>query len=165
MMTSAKTLSADDELSICLWLDERVTYSGPAAALLGEGLIPAAIEWPAADHVRCWEDSGLRFTLRRTRPPGHAGPKRSWLAADHWALTTEVAGRGCVERQRKKLERRARELRADQHHHTPAGLAEFTERWMRHHQATNDKAFQAFKAKAVGTARPTRQRRGQRPEA
>lgn len=101
----------------------------------------------------------MRFTLRRTRPPGHVGSKRTWLAADHWSLVVEVAGRSCDERTRGRLDRKARELRAEYRRHTPEGREEFTERWMRHHLATKDEAFQVFKAKIPGLASPRRQRR------
>lgn len=46
MKANAEAMRADHELSITMWLDERVTYSRPAAMLKEEGLIPPGPDWP-----------------------------------------------------------------------------------------------------------------------
>lgn len=101
----------------------------------------------------------MQLTLRRTQPPGHVGSKGTWLAADHWALVVEVAGRSCDALTRRRMDRKEREQHAEYRYHKPEGRKAFTESWIRHYRATKDEAFQDFEAKIPGLASPRRQRR------
>lgn len=138
------------ELIIDIQQDEWVEFEGEAAQLVAEGLIPNGFEWPRAAADKFWEANGFYYWLRRTRPDGHKGPMRSWLELDNWFVRVRVAGRDRVWITRRKLERKAEELRVECYYRlTSEGERERSAKWHRYWQAHEDKAFQAFKAKLL----------------
>lgn len=152
---------AAPELRIEIWVDEFAQYTGTAAQLQAEGLIPDSLEWPQASAYKRWEANGLTYWLRRTRPDGHKGPMRSWLHLDNWCVRVRVTDRDYHWRARRGLERKAAALLAEYHRHTAAGRREWNAEWQRYWQALDDKRFQAFKALVPGLVPP---KRGRKPK-
>lgn len=153
--TPTPTLAAP-ELLIDARPDLWVEYVGTAQQLEGEGLIPAAFEWPKARRSKFWNADGFAFWLRRTRPAGHTGRLGSWTSADSWFLRVTVQGRDWHWDQRRRVERKAMELAALIHSQSPQGEREHYERCARFFKARDDVAFQAFKAVVL----PERKRPG-----
>ncbi len=151
------------ELRIEIWPDDWAQYTGTAAQLQAEGLIPDGFEWPKAAADQCWEAHGFDYWLRRTRPDGHKGPMRSWLEVDNWLLRVSVTGRDYHWRTRKGLERKAEALRAEYHRHTAAGAREWDAAWRSYWQTVEDKRFQAFKNLVPGLVPPKRGRKPKTP--
>ena len=150
----------EPELHINIERDECVEYEGTAAQLVAEGLIPSGFEWPHGGALKGWRANGLRYVLRRARPPGHKGPRRSWLGLglDHWYVYMEVDGRDHFWTVRQKRKRAAEEAAAAIHRNTPAGAAEMAADERRYQVAVSDRAFQAFKAMVPALARRKRSR-------
>ncbi|MFY9476358.1 MAG: hypothetical protein WAQ08_01610 [Aquabacterium sp.] len=151
--------TAERELIIDIRQDEWAHFVGTAAQLVSEGLIPESFEWPPADVSKCWEANGFDYWLRRNRPEGHKGPKRSWLELDNWFISVKVTGRDYTWRTRRALERKTEELRAEYYRHTAEGSQEWSASWNRYWQARQDKAFQAFKTRIPGLVPPKRGRK------
>lgn len=61
-------------------------YTGPAAQLIAEGLIPEGFTWPKGSAKAAWSANGLQCWIRRTRPPGFEGPRAGWANSDFWEL-------------------------------------------------------------------------------
>jgi hypothetical protein len=64
-------------------------YEGTRAQIEAEGIVPEGSQWPTAEQGAAevqWEERGLRFSLRRTRPDGMKGPMSLWLRGDWWRL-------------------------------------------------------------------------------
>lgn len=152
---------AAPELHIEIWLDDWAAYTGTAAQLQAEGLIPDSFEWPRAAANKSWEAGGFSYSLRRARPEGHKGPMRSWLDLDNWYLRVSVIGRDWHWHTRRRLERKAEALRAEYHSHTAAGAREWDAAWRRYCQTLEDKRFQAFKSLVPGLVPP---KRGRKPK-
>ena len=149
------------DLRIAIYRDAWARYEGTAAQLIAEGLIPDGFEWPQADADVEWVASGFKYWLRRTRPEGHKGPKRSWLGLDNWFVRISVVGRDYHWTTRRSLERKAQALAAEFHHHTPVGAMEWSAKWNRYMEAERDQAFQAFKTLVPGLVPP---KRGRKPK-
>lgn len=149
----------EPELHIEIWRDWYADFKGTAAQLIAEGLTPEGFEWPHAANNAQWEANGFTYWLRRVRPDGHKGPKRSWLELDHWLIHVQVTGRDFAWRRRRKLERMAEELAAEQYRDTAAGSRERDAHWKRYWKACGDEAFQAFKSLIPGLVSPKRGRK------
>ena len=151
----------EPELHISIWQDEWAEYSGTAALLKAEGLIPEGFEWPQAADPKRWEANGFSYWVNRRRPSGHKGPMRSWLELDNWFIRVQVAG---LDRQwpvRRGLERKAEELKAEFYRHTAAGSREWHRNFERYYATVTDRKFQAFKAAIPGLIPP---KRGRKPK-
>ena len=151
--------TAERELHIEIRRDEWAQYTGTAAQLQAEGLIPDGFEWPRAAAAKRWQAGGFDYWLNRRRPEGHKGPMRSWLDLDNWCVRVNVTGRDYHWRLRRGLERKAEALRADFHRHTAAGSRKWNADWTRYWQTVEDKRFQAFKALVPGLIPPKRGRK------
>jgi hypothetical protein len=149
------------ELKIDIWPDDWAQYTGSAAQLQAEGLIPDGFEWPKAAVPKRWAAGGFNYWLQRSRPEGHKGPMRSWLEVDNWRLRVCVSGHDCRWRILRGLARKTEALRAEYHSHTAAGQREWRAAWDRYLQAEKDKRFQAFKALVPGLVPP---KRGRKPK-
>jgi hypothetical protein len=160
--TDAQQLVVARELNIQIWRDLWAQFTGSAAQLQAEGLIPHGFEWPRATADKRWEANGFTYSLQRRRPEGHKGPMRSWLEVDNWCVRVEVPGHDYHWRVRRDLERKAEELRAEYCRHTAAGAREWNAAWRRYWQTVEDKRFQAFKALVPGLVPP---KRGRKPKA
>lgn len=147
---NAAPAAAAGDLRVSIWLDQFAEYSGTAAQLQAEGLIPADFDWPHAAADKHWQAGGYCYSLRRTRPEGHKGAMRTWLQLDNWCLRVRVDGLNCVQINRRHLDRQAKALQAEYHRLTPAGQREFTAEFQRAWAAKKDKRFQAFKALIPG---------------
>jgi hypothetical protein len=158
----AQQLVGARELNIQIWLDEWARFTGTAAQLQAEGLIPDGFEWPRAAADTRWEANGFTYWLRRVRPGGHKGPMRSWLQADSWSVTMRVTSRDYHWGVRRALERKAEELRAEYYRHTTAGAREWSAAFDRYWQTRQDNRFQVFKALVPGLV-PAK--RGRKPKA
>ena len=140
-----------------LWIQ----YEGTRAQLEDEGLIAKDADWPArATDIR-WKKGGFDYWLRRTRPAGLKGPKRTWLEMDNWFIRVEVADRPSDWRARRGIEEKRDALRAEIHSCSPLGRFERSIQWQTLWAARDDKAFQAFKS----TFAPERKRPGRKPKA
>lgn len=157
--TTPAAAAAEPELHIEVWLDHSANYTGSAAQLQAEGLIPDGFEWPRAAANKRWKANGFDYWLRRQRPEGHKGPMRSWLELDNWFVRVEVTGRDHYWHTRRALERQAEALRAEYHRHTAAGDAEWNANWRRYWATVEDERFQAFKALIPGLVPPKRSRK------
>ena len=115
-------------------------WQGTRAALLAEGLVPLAIEWPAWRGVVMWEGDRLRFSLQRCRRPGTRGPVSRWSSGDWWACQQvrldDIADHGA----RARLAEARQAYDAAVWRETPAGHL------MRHNavRAQGDTAFREF---------------------
>lgn len=149
------------ELHIELWRDMYAQYTGTAAQLQAEGLIPPGLQWPTADQRHKWEAHGMRYQLYRCRPDDHRGPKSSWLALDHWRLRISRPGCSIFDRERKELERQAAELQRRYYYLTPQGAHAYQQAFARYVAALQDKGFQLFKQRLPGLQ--PRRRGGRKP--
>lgn len=159
--TTTADQPAERELTIKVWRDEFAHFEGTAAQLIAEGLIPDGFEWPHAAAEKFWEANGFKYWVKRKRPAGHKGLKRTWLQVDNWFIRVKVVGRDHEWSTRRALQRKAEELRAEFHRLTPAGSREWHASWARYWAAQDDKAFQAFKALVPGLVPP---KRGRKPK-
>lgn len=155
----ASAIPAAHELHIEIWRDSCVWFSGTAAQLQTEGLVPDGFEWPRAAASVHWEANGFSYWLHRSRPRGHKGPRRSWLEMDSWAVRVGVIGRDFHWQVRRDLERQAEQLQANYHSHTAAGMREWHERFDRYLKSREDRGFQTFKAMIPGLIPPKRGRK------
>lgn len=136
------------------WAD----YVGTAVQLQSEGLVPGGFEWPSASLEKRWCLNGLEYRLRRVRPYGHKG---SWIELDSWNLTTFASDFDGHWVDRRAIDRKAKELRDEIHRLTPAGFSEWRSFEARCWAASQDRAFQDFKALFV----PERKKPGRKPKA
>lgn len=132
------------ELSIWIALDHFVQFTGSAAQLRDEGLIPDGFEWPQRRVVRRWDANGFAHSLERCRPAGHKGPMSSWLALDSWRLRVRVAHHDYRWFARRQLQRRREEYEAEYLSLTPEGQRKIRELVCRSAEAISDGRFQAF---------------------
>ena len=149
------------ELIITIWRGEWVQYEGTRAQLEDEGLIAKDAEWPACATSVRWKAGGFDYWLRRTRPDGLKGPKRTWLVMDNWFIRVEVADRPSDWRERRGIEEKRDALRAEIHSCSPLGRFERSIQWRTLWAARDDKALQAFKSSFV----PERKKPGPKPKA
>lgn len=154
----------EPELHIEIWPDDFVFYTGSAAQLRAEGLMPDGFEWPKAAETHHWSAGGFDYWLRRMRPKGHKGPMRSWLVMDNWLLRVHVTGRDRQWTIRRALERKSEDLRAMYFRQTAEGARQWEAACSRYFQALDDKRFQAFKALVPGLLPPKRGRRPKSPD-
>lgn len=138
------------ELRIGLVRDECVFYEGSEAQIREEGVVPSGFEFPLGATSKRWEANGFEFVLRRVRPEGHKGPKRSWFELDHWFVRVEVAGRDYHWRIRRKLEREAEDLKAELCRRRAADSQDSLSNFVRYQTAMQDRAFKTFKSKIPG---------------
>lgn len=155
---------AERELHIEISPDSCVRYEGTAAQLVAEGLIPDGFKWPTQPGSASmqWDANGFKYWLARKRPDGHKGPMRSWITMDNWSIRVLVKGRDSDWHQRRALERKAKELRAEYRALTAEGEREEYAKTKRYWAARDDKAFQAFKSRVPGLVPP---KRGRKPKA
>lgn len=133
-------------------------YHGTRARLEAEGIIPAAVVWPATGaRAVTWQDGRLKFSLRRIRPEGLKGPMRTWINGDWWALRGDLVD-GPDMRQRRIL-RMQRALERETYLQSPAGQRVLSAEFSRLHAADRDKDFQSFKALIPALTPPCRGRR------
>lgn len=133
----------------------RVDYRGTAAQLQSDGLIPGAFEWPRTSAKKVWCVNGLEYQLQRARPYGHKG---SWIELDSWSLIIMAGDRDWYSFERRDIERKAEELRVKAYRLTPEGDREWRAFMARCWAASQDKAFQDFKALFV----PERKKQGRK---
>lgn len=147
------------ELHIEIERDHWFQCIGTAAQLQAEGLIPHDFEWPQAATTKIWQANGFEYWLHRTRPEGHKGPMRSWLALDNWFVRVRVASRDHDWLTRKALDRKAEDLKAEYHRISEAGSREWRAGWERFRAAQKDPGFQHFKTLIPALAPTKRTRR------
>lgn len=137
---------ATPDLRITIVRDWYTDYEGTAGQLEQEGLVPAGFAWPRGDSIANWVAGGFRFALYRSRPPGHKGPRRTWLESDHWLLRVRLEGVDFHEGVRRARNRRAAELRAEADClTTPIGVQEQERLDAASMAAAGDDGFRAFK--------------------
>jgi hypothetical protein len=141
--------------------DGIIIFSGSRQALLGAGLTPDDLEWPAGRERVRWEDGGFSYWLERARPAGHKGPMRSVLELDHWELRSFYKGNGEDWAARRNLQRGEDELAARRYLLTPEGMAERHAKWVKWAAARGDKAFRSF----LDGVLPERKKSGRKPKA
>ena len=149
----------DGELRITLWRDVWVEFTGTAAALQAEGLIPEGLDWPPMTTGQRWEAGRLAFWLRRTRPEGHRGPRRTWAVLDHWSVKVQVIGRGLLRPPRDFLAPGAEGSRGCTRGAPPAPTPGAEDVRRRARAALADAAFQRFRARLPGLPPPRRGRK------
>jgi hypothetical protein len=147
------------ELTIHIELDSFTDWRGSAAQLVGEGLIPPSLVWPAGRTKAEWKDDRFEYWLRRTRPADHPGRvlAAEWASIDWWELRVKRIGSDYDYRQRRSIERRAAALKKDAQILTPAGRARAERQrdaWM---TAALDKRYRRLK-ESVGLVEPARKR-------
>lgn len=134
-------------------------FIGSRAMLESEGLLPPEGEWPTAYAEIRWQSGRFNFFLSRQRPSGAKGPRKAFAEVDwfrvRWGLTHRPP------KEQVDIERKLRELAEITYFHSAKGHAEFSDRFNRYLASTQDKHFQAFKAR-LGIAgkkrgRPTKQ--------
>ena len=101
----------------------------------------------------------MTYVLRRTRPEGHKGAMRTWLALDHWALFIEPSPRW---RRHRRLEKLADAFQTEVYRQSDAWAKECNAMTKLLMYAERDEKFQAFKALVPGLIP---QKRGRKPKA
>lgn len=153
MSTAPHLATSTPEVCVTLWVGQFFEFTGTAEQLIAEGLIPSGLAWPDADRDVRWEANGMDYWLCRRRPEGHKGGKSSWITLDNWRVRVSRACRDPQEPIRRYLERKAAELRAEEHGLlTPEGQRAWVEQSHRYWESKKDAAFQAFKAKVPSLA-------------
>lgn len=133
------------EVEILIFQDSYVAYHGTHAQLVNEGLIPEGKALPNKDEQIAWRQGAYEFALRRVRPEGHKGPKRSWHALDFWCLEVYSTAHPSSEVRHRKLLRLAFEVQAKL---MQAGQPDRLLALYR--QAMDDTAYQAFRRRIPG---------------
>ena len=134
-------------------------FQGTRAQLEAEGVIPAATEWPASgDRWIEWTAGRLRYRLNRRRPEWLKGPKKLWINGDWWSLRCEPIK--VLDLPQQRVADAARALERQLYLQSPAGRRATHEQLRRVWKASDDAAFQSFKALVPGLIPP---RRGRRP--
>jgi hypothetical protein len=120
-------------------------FEGSRAQIEAERVIPPGTEWPEGAGDLYFNVGRFRYWLRRTRPEGMKGPRSAWTSGDWWRLRCDLI-EGMDPRYLLVLDKE-RELADALHYATPAGQREQNVQWNRYWRASEDQAFQAFKAK------------------
>lgn len=161
MSMSTTNQPAEHDLVISLHpCHSRVDNRGTASQLQSEGLIPGGFEWPRASAEKVWSVNGLEYRLRRARPYGHKG---SWIELDSWSLIIMAGDRDWYSFERRDIERKAEELRVKAYRLTPEGDREWRAFADRCWAASQDKAFQDFRALFVPERKRPGRKAGERP--
>ena len=137
------------ELRIQIWVDYWTHFEGTAAQLSSEGLIPEGFVWPRGDDSVRWDAGRFSYWLRRSRPQGHKGTKRSWQELDNWFVRVEVTDRSHDWQVQRQLQRKADALAEEIYSHTAEGKRLSNARWERLWKTREDRAFQDFKARVL----------------
>lgn len=69
-------------------------WSGSAAQLIAEGLIPDKFEWPHSSDCKRWRAGLFECFVHRMRPADMKGPQSLWKTGDYWRLRTTLAAQG-----------------------------------------------------------------------
>lgn len=133
-------------------------YHGTRAQLEAEGFIPAAVAWPAigAQSVG-WQDGRLKFSLRRTRPPGLKGPMRLWISGDWWTVRCDLTGG--PDFMELRLIRMRRDLEREAYRQSPAGQRAWYAAYKQWQASSLDRDFQSFLKLIPALNSPRRGRR------
>ena len=156
--TESTSQLAAPELEI--YMDDLGTlrFTGTAAQLISEGLIPEGFSWPKGLDAAHWTLGPLQLHASRVRPTGFKGPARAWWEIDSWGVWIRVSGRvrdpGWYVRRR--LERKAAAIKLEIFEHSPEGEHLRRARQQRYYDAKDDRAFQSFKALVPGLTRARR---------
>jgi hypothetical protein len=152
------------ELTVHIELDCFTDWCGSAAQLVGEGLIPSSLVWPAGRTKVEWKDERFEYWLRRTRPADHPGRvlAAEWDSIDWWEVRVRRIGWGYEYEQRRSIERRIAALDKDAAILTPAGRARAERQRDAWWRAARDKSYQRLK-ESVGLAEPARKRTRAQP--
>lgn len=120
-------------------------YIGTRMQLEAEGIIPSGTKWPDGFREIGWRANDLYFSLRRRRPDGVKGPRRSFFDCDNWCLRIEPENHA-ESRRDYLIAAKAKEL----HSLIRMGSDECRTALYRSHSAfvaaRNDRGFQAFMA-------------------
>jgi len=134
-------------------------YQGTRAALEAEGVIPAGAQWPDGFDDLRWEDDLFRYRVRRQRPEGVKGSRKSLLNIDWWMFRCDP--RKHISPEMLSIERKAKELADARFRASPDGAAAMNRQWDAWLKARMDEKYQAFKAGIPGIS-CTRRGRGSR---
>lgn len=130
---------AECELAIEIWPRFCTNWSGSAAQLQAEGLIPRDFVWPRRREAKRWESALFDCWLVRRRPPGRKGPMKQWVDGDYWRLRRDLISQcqdgGATVRIYEKTEA----LRLELERLTPCGQA-MMNRWR---ESLRDERFRA----------------------
>ncbi|MDP3822891.1 MAG: hypothetical protein Q8R33_15575 [Burkholderiales bacterium] len=133
------------EVAMQMFPDLRLTdWIGSARALVDDGLIPGAFVWPQGKDKKSWVIGGLKFTVKRCRPPEMKGPASKWTDVDYWSLRTEPSS-GSWSGHDATLEKIERECARIRFANSVAGY----EQKRRFTSSKQDSAFQSFKRKLL----------------
>jgi hypothetical protein len=147
-LPAARGLDISVEMIVVMPFDTLLEYQGTRKALEAEGLIPAESVWPDGFESLEWTAGAYKFRLRRERPKGVKGPRRSFLEVDWWMLRIDPIKSKSL--QERAIERKAKELREATHSASAEGWAESSARFERYYKANRDTAFKAFLARIPG---------------
>jgi len=147
-LPAARGLDIGNELIVLMLQDNLFEYQGTRKALEAEGLIPAETVWPDGFESMPWQAGANNFWLRRERPKGVNGPRRSFLEVDWWMLRINPVNSKSWEQ--VAIERKANELREAIHRASAEGRAERLARFESYCKASHDTAFKSFMARIPG---------------
>ena len=147
-LPAARGLDLGNEMIIVMPFDQLLEYQGTRKALEAEGLIPSDTAWPDGFESLHWQAGANKFWLRRERPQGVKGPRRSFLEVDWWMLRIDPVKSKSLDQ--IAIERAAKELREAIHRASAEGWAESSARFERYWKATSDTAFKAFMVRIPG---------------
>lgn len=145
---AARGLDIGNELIVVMPIDQLLEYQGTRKALESEGHIPAETVWPDGFESLHWEKGAYKFWLRRERPQGVKGPRRSFLEVDWWTLRIDPVNSRPW--QQFVIERKAKELREAIYRASAEGLAKSSASFERYCKAGRDTAFKSFMARIPG---------------
>ena len=134
-------------------------YVGTRMQLEAEGVVPLGTRWPEGFESLRWESETNSFWLRRGRPEGAKGPRRSFLDVDNWRLWINARHQSIEE---LAIHRKEKELARVVRHASPEGAQEQRSLMGRLYVALEDRGFQRFKAHVPALRESPRQRRGRR---
>lgn len=157
---------------VTIVLDKKLgwaSYIGTRMQIESEGFRPPNDRWPDGFASIYWETDVNDFWLRRERPEGVKGPRRSFLDCDHWDLRVSRKNFGFTD---YVILRKTEELREIVFNNSPAGKARFNRQWEQFVRAHDDRAFQQFKAgipalveaQAKGRRRTRKEKRSCEPQ-
>ena len=142
------------ELVVEIWPRFRADWSGSAAQLQAEGLIPPDFAWPEPRCCRAWKSGLFSCEVARCRPPGTKGPMSQWVGGDYWCLSRGLTSESQHGTRAADIYEKTKALRSELLSHTPEGQA-VRKRWC---ESIGDKRFQAVLA-LIGLKPAARTRR------
>lgn len=145
-LAGAQALLASD-LSVHIYPQAFIIFTGTSAQLVAEGLIPPRTTWPVRHARLSFAVGAFVYDLHRIKPAGASGPASQWHNGDFWSLRRRFAPQFDLGYRHASMHEKITEIARLVLLGSPAGLV--TEQRAR--KANADKPYQAFRQQVLST--------------